>query len=198
MRKVTGHERKLAREAFDAIFTNPDPYGEPFRSDLPARRLIYPTRGYYLTALQFSALQQAAITTGDSTAYIIDVRSWPQIGWSDNRRVLWAVDLNDYRSYWEPPADAWWVMIENAIFSPTGRWGVLISDEAHAISAGSTEFDIALSAGLGPGNTGASEDWLAYWRTMAQDGADISWLRLHLAHIYGAPAAERLLTPYPW
>ena len=70
--------------------------------------------------------------------------------------------------------------------------------EAHAISAGSTEFDIALSAGLGPGNTGASEDWLAYWRTMAQDGADISWLRLHLAHIYGAPAAERLLTPYPW
>jgi len=120
-------ERRV-RPARDRVFANLDPFGQPFTARLSDRDLLFPV-SFELEAGQLAALRGAAATVGDDSAFLLLLAGTP-----------------DEPHYWElPSADAspyepFDFLLENALLSPSGQWGMLISSEDHAVIAGAPVF----------------------------------------------------------
>jgi hypothetical protein len=177
-------ELPAVRAATSAVFKNLDPYDVRFTPAIKHRFVLFPVDHYQLTFEQFRALAQAAAIESDDFAYQFDVEQWPKFGWDERRREYWRIQLDDYVSYERPPDDANIVIMQNAVVSPRGAWGLVISDENHAIVGGSDEFAGVLLRDLGVSEQEMMDRWIAVWRRNRDElGYDASWLRDQLAHL---------------
>lgn len=120
------------RRIWDSVFTSDDPFGWPFRSNIHEPLVFHPTDGYHLSVEQYAAVLRAAKTIGDSE-FIVSITE----GEGDviERGEHWACKCPAYSDYLGLP-----LVLENSVYSPTSRWGLMVSHEQHAVVGGSVTF----------------------------------------------------------
>lgn len=133
-RLLTRQEKLAAARAWSQVFKSTDPFGWPFEDAISSGRLLYPTDGCHLFADQLQALRFAALEAGDSACYLAVVEGKATLAGSDEERV-YALNLDDFDGYSQLN-----LTLENAIFSASGSWGLLISHEMHAVIGGARSF----------------------------------------------------------
>lgn len=122
-----------AFEAYDKIFTVREGYENFFTQQIQKKGVIAPA--FFTLGNDYaSAFLEAATRTGDKTFYI-----------STTERVVpgpndWLVplDIDSLREY--ETYDGIYHNVDNAIYSPTGKWGIWFSNDLYALIGGSTEF----------------------------------------------------------
>ena len=91
--------------------------------------------------------------------------------------------------------DEWPALTEYALYSPSGRWGILTSLEWCGIAVGSFGFRSHLSSA--PEFADSSGKFLEYWR----DSRDrlkgrTSWVPALIENVYGATQAAKILSDF--
>jgi hypothetical protein len=140
MKVVSSHEeRAAAAKAWNRVFRSTDPFGWPFSSSVSTGRVLYPTDGCQLSREQFNAVAEMAANKGEARCYLAVVEGHAAIDPSDDTKIF-VVDLSDFDAY-----SGLHLTLENALFSVSGAWGILISHEMHGVLGGNsaliTEFD---------------------------------------------------------
>ena len=120
------------REAWNAVFAGRDPFVDSLQQDLKRCGLFFPTDGYHLTDEQFRSVMSAARAVGDSQFVVSEVE---YAGDFFRRGRHWLCPVDEFASYVELP-----LVLENAVYSPAGKWGLLVSHEQHAIVGGVGSF----------------------------------------------------------
>lgn len=134
-------EMGIIKSYFCKIFKTNNPFGQMFQQDVTSRLLIYPTDGTYLDDLQFNALLETVKVIGESGFYISEVEAEPDpfILKNDNEIYHPAHWICDFPTNFDEYRDLT-IVLDNALFSREGKWGMLISNEGHAVLGGTVEF----------------------------------------------------------
>lgn len=120
------------RQCWREVFVSNNPFSYPFGEDVEACVAMYPTSGYALGEEQYDAVVRAAQTVGGTTFYLSVVE---RAGDFLDHDEHWLCTLPSYQAYNSLP-----VVIENALYSTEGGWGILLSHEQHAVVGGSQTF----------------------------------------------------------
>lgn len=185
------HHLTVAKAAFQSVFRCPDPFNEPFQPRLTERLILYPI-SYEFEEHEYAAVAAAAGSLGESTAFITltEISEGQEVLFEDLEH--WQIDLG-YYPYEALLKQEWSPIMENAIYSTQGSWGLVISHEQHAVVGGPPRFIEALKANL-PGGESQVHEFLDTWKDNRDRlGYQIDWLQRLLAHVYGADRAQRLL-----
>jgi hypothetical protein len=182
-----------AAPALRKVFVHEDPYDRPFASSVEARALLYPvslTLGSTEVPL-LEAIVLAATKLGDLGFYLsIIERPTPQ---AQNELYHWHFSFTDMDAYLSLDYPS---ILEHTLYSPSGRWGLMISHEDHALLGGTWTFFKTMKKII-PGFDDIRQvhGFLAYWEYWwKRCEADISWIPGLLTHVYDAKTARQLLT----
>jgi hypothetical protein len=204
-----------AGEVVDMVFANFDSFGKPFQPSIASRLILYPL-AFWLATEELSGLRRAAAQIGDDGFY-----EWMCESPGHNEplhgrlsKPEWDRDFDQHPPRYyavsddiEPPSDRF---LETAWLSSSGRWGMIISHEDHAVIGGTTDFIDALRKHLPaleipqeirPDGTLEPAEWIAiddqvtaFIRAATEWSHDPgAWLPDHLAHIYGDGAVDSLI-----
>jgi hypothetical protein len=182
--------------AFAQVFASCYPYGEPFRPELRHRLVV----GLILDELvpnQFEALAAAASAVGDEEMLYAEVargeeecEHWPAVDPVDLARF----SLNEYDAYFRQPTSPQ----TTALWSPSARWGLLITTDWYGLVAGVAEFDAVFRRTwppwppdpARPDAVPVERQVESFVQTMRDEPAR---LEQTLAHMYGPRQARALL-----
>ncbi len=114
------------------IFKNNDPFEDPFVESIKDRLLFYPTYGYHLSNDQYCAFVNAAKDNGDD-GFFLSVTEYE--GNFLVKGEHWFCEYPEYNEYLRIP-----LVLENALYSENGLFGIIVSHEDHAMVAGKDEF----------------------------------------------------------
>ena len=188
-RELTQKEwREAGAPARNRIFASDDPYEEPFLAEVGSRGLLFPL-AYAHAGRELDAIRAAAASLGETTCYLqlylFGEDEWP----------YWELDLTEVDPYEGIP-----FIRENSLFSRAGAWGVLVSDENHALVAGDETFVQTLVSGLDPPDLDAHAlRFLAHFEDLrATFGQGYEWLPVLLTHLYGEEHARELAERGGW
>ncbi|MMZ54642.1 hypothetical protein D1872_164670 [compost metagenome] len=124
---------------FYKVFKNTDPFGELFHDSIEHRLILCPVKQYRLNKDQYHALLQATKAEGDTIFYITETEledcfsiAEPHFIQPRSWQCSLQLSFDDY--------DDNWFYLENTIYSPNGKWGLMISHEDHAVLGGSKLF----------------------------------------------------------
>lgn len=168
--------------AFNKVFQNKDPFGELFTDSIGERLLLCPTNGFYLDEDQFNALIKTISYIGESNFILSEIEgecfSQP-ISETDYEHGHWEVTLPISYSDYQKAV----LVVENAIYSQSGRWGVMISHEDHAIIGGTNEF-IEKFKKCYPNWTDGINNFKAKWEYNKKHyDSNLEWIPMFLDHI---------------
>ena len=204
-----------ANAAFTRIFASANPFRPPFLPVVEKRALLYPLEGCELYAEQFEALVAAARQVGETEMFISsvellkdphDASQW------DESRTHYRIDLNPeaYEEVMNSPLG----LMRHAIYSVRSRWGLMVSEEMHALIGGPSAFVNALLGSLPPPidlfrREGIEVDpsispkmtsqeqmlraWVLSWKELHMIGSRIDWLPALVGSIVGLEQANVLL-----
>lgn len=180
--------RESGAPARNRIFASDDPYEEPFLAEVGSRGLLFPM-GYAHEGHELEALRAAAGSVGETTCYL------QLYLFGEDESPYWELDLSE-----SDPYDGIPFIRENSLFSQEGGWGLLVSDENHALVAGDETFVQTLVSALDPPDLDAHAlRFLAQWVELrARAGRGYDWLPVLLAHLYGEGRAADLLERAGW
>lgn len=169
------------KKAFSNIFTSANPFEAAATSELSARVVLYPTNLYYLDEEQFRALM-AAITILDEAKFYIsftELKDAPfTAGGPKGEIANWECEKLTYEEYLSID-----LFMENAIYSASGTWGILLSHELHALFVSSDGFWNNFSKNYRNWKRDI-QDFVKLWeRWKVNRGVDISWLPTLLNHL---------------
>lgn len=189
MKQFTEKEFKtIAEKAFLKVFAGIDPYDEPFRPNVTPRLLLYPFR-WYLSDPWLTPLVETMEILGEE-GFFVSALSRP-LEDENSQPYHWYIPLSEAGGYGSVVYSQ-----ENAIYSKNGTWGIICSDEDHAIIGGPellivnmqkavTDMDFRIQHFI--------ETWKSYYQT---NDIAIQWLFPMLSHIYGVNAAQNILLKY--
>jgi hypothetical protein len=215
-----------AGDAFRRVFKSTNPVGTPFTEAMSRRAILLNMGTFMLDADQFAALSAAAQSVGDhgfyqtmterATSAWRDLRTGTvgsaigsearplegtepppfaghvnieqvDVGPQDWYFEVWDTSYHDNRRA---------STLENALVSPSGRWGILFSQADQFLVGGEGEF-VDEFLDLCPGDRQSVVDWLYHVRfgpgSRHRQGSDPPWLAESLRHVYGEDEAARLL-----
>jgi len=166
----------------------PDPFGEPFTAAITQRCVLYPVlfdAGYPWRL----AIAIAAATVGDVAVFRTDTEHARGRSWHLYTQLTDQDTGFPYKS-----AES---MVEYALYSPAGSWGVLVSHESHAVAGGSARFIATLAANLTQPLAQQLDAFLREWKWRQTEWkSQLDWLPQLLRHLYGAERAAALLIQY--
>jgi len=128
-----------AKNSFERIFISTDPFAWPFHERIKDYIFFYPTEGYALTKKQYVAIMRAAEKLEDNTFYHSVVEAEDDIVNEKDildRNIHWLCENPDYKEYFSIVT----FPLECGLYSEKGNWGILISQEEHAIVGGTNSF----------------------------------------------------------
>jgi hypothetical protein len=169
--------------AFWSLFQSVDPFDEPLRPGVEARALLYP-ESYMLEEAEFAAVARAGREVGDTHVIVSITEEFGVTAGADANH--WQLRGTDYAAYQRLASVG---VLENALYSPSGRWGLLMSHEQHAIAGGTARFIhelLATHPEWQKSPTRFVDDWLYRHH---HDHVDASWVPQVLRHVYGSGAA---------
>lgn len=182
-------EIEEARTAFETVFQTADPFDQPFQAMIKARDLMYPV-GFCLDTSEIRVIASAAAQIGEREAYISITEGYRRTEWVAHDH--WRISLSE-DFYPALLSGGFAPIMENAIYSVAGSWGILISHEQHAVVGGSREFVTEVNRHL-PEPRERLTNFLAFWEENRERfKADLSWIRILLEHLYGSEQAAQLL-----
>lgn len=188
LRVITESEyNQKAEKAFRTVFKVYGPFGELFTPLISERTLIYPA-WYSLTESQLQALVQAVKSVGDDAFYL----SLLERIQDPDEAQHWFIPLDDVETYRSVP---WPVRgLENALYSPTGRWGIKFTMDQYAIVGGSRIFMDTLFAHLSISvDEQAHKFLLDHKPDQDTSDHDLRWLTGFLTNLYGQAKARKML-----
>lgn len=178
------NELKQFKDAFYKIFNSNDPFGQMFNDSIEKRMILCPLDGFCLTKEQFEALVGAINTVGDTKINVSEVESETDCfavqGNNDKYQCQhWRLDKGIlYNEYFRLP-----IIVENAIFSPNGKWGILISHEEHAVIGGTDEFINAFKE-LYPLWEEGQKNFEMQWNYNKNEyRSDVDWISKFINHV---------------
>ncbi len=188
-RPLSEHEyREEAHRAFSAVFRSDDPFDEPFTPSIRHRAILYPVT-YELEPSELQAIATAARTVGDD-AFYFSVLERPAESEQD-RPYHWFIPLEDRNTY---HSLGYPFVLENAIYSPKGLWGMMVSQEQHALVGGCDIFLNTLYAHLPVSEDEQVREFLITWKDNRDRlGSKTDWLPRFMTHVYGPEKAQQLL-----
>jgi len=170
---------------FRSVFRNVDPFNAPFSDTVESKALLYPV-AYVLDRAEFVAVFQAASAVGDAAICASVVEGRVPVP----RGPHWRLEHWEYDEYRELQDLG---VLENALYSPTGKWGLLVSHEQHALVGGSAVFVSALAKTF-PDFEGSIDRFLAFWReNEVRHNSDTTWIKGLFVHLFGPDHAQAML-----
>jgi hypothetical protein len=170
IKRVT--DTRLLSQAFDHIFKTLDPFTQAAQPDVPVRRVLYPTFGYHLDANQYEALTGALFDCGEQEFFISIVEYELKYNGPFTAGDHWICESPSYTEYTNLP-----LVLENALYSINGLWGILVSHENHALMACHTSFWDVFQKYY-PDWEQDQKRFVEYWKyNQNAYGSDISWLQ---------------------
>lgn len=172
---------KRAKANFDKVFTGDDAYGEPFHKEIKERQLLFPYR-YQLKWEEYGPWVDPIIKTlrdfGEK-GFFVSAINRPKVA-DQKSPYHFYVPIDEILLYGRKIYDQ-----ENAVYSENGLWGIICSDEDHALIGGPRRLiDNLLS--FVPNINDRLDDFINYWKYYEEKNqVDISWLPKVLGHIYG-------------
>jgi hypothetical protein len=168
------------RQCFNRVFISRSPWEPAGVATLPCRAVLYPTDGYQLTKEQYHAVRSAMGIVNDRTFALSPVEAEPEArNWhaaEDFLRHYVGTDApyGEYVRHSYP--------IENAIYSTTGTWGILLSHEYHGLLVCNRPFWNAFSATY-PQYRADLREFLSKWSEHRCAGIDTAWLDPFVQHL---------------
>jgi hypothetical protein len=162
MQKITDIEAiKNLERNFHKVFKNIDPFDNCFTDNIQAKLLLFPTDGYYLQEEQFNVLRRAISYFGEADFFISEIEGdcfSESLSSGSYEHSHWGgATSSTFEDYTDIP-----IVIENAVYSTCGNWGVIISHEGHAVLGGSIEL-IELVQSLYPQYVTCKQRFIEYW-----------------------------------
>ena len=182
-----------AKNAFGRVFRSADPFDQPFVSEVRRKRILFPVP-YELDQRRLSAILTAAKGLGEEKAYVSLIE-----GCDDDfeAREHWSVDLT-LELYPSLRATGWFPLMENAVYSQRGTWGLIVSHEQHAVLGGRERFAEVLSETLGQAEADVPE-FLETWKANRERlQSDVAWVPVLMEHLFGRARAQDLLVAASW
>lgn len=142
---LDNQELLTLKQAFYKIFKGTNPFEEIFNGNIEERLILFPIDGMYLDAFQFNAVNEASQAVEDTKMYISEIEVEEGINsdcfyFPKNKEMPHPAHkvFDSPFSYDEYISSS--IILESALYSPTGKWGVMLSHEEHAVVGGSTTF----------------------------------------------------------
>jgi len=132
------HDTSAIRSSWERIFSTNNPFGWPFCAKFDFCRIFYPTQGYHLSRNQYSVVIDVLDAIGENR-FLISIVESDGLSFLDRNWGHWLCTRPSFEEYLDIP-----LTLENALYSESGRWGVLISHEDHALIGGDESFMRAL------------------------------------------------------
>jgi hypothetical protein len=167
------------------IFNGSDIYSDPFAKWVNEKDLLCEVL-YELKSPTLESVVQAASAVGDKGFYVslqFDIGpSWDQ---------HWYVPFGDLNSY----KHIFKLRVENFIFSPNAKWGVITSEEDFAIIGGANEFMTIFRENI-PDLKNQLHEFLLRRQYEAQRNYKVGWVPSVLKYLFGEDKAKYYLNLY--
>lgn len=176
---------KKAKEPFNSIFATVDPYGEPFRKNIQHRLFLYGFR-WELHDPWISPLVETMNEVGEKGFYVTALeRPAPE---DQIQPYHWYIPLSEVSSYGSVVFSQ-----QNAIYSTSGKWGIICSDEDHALVGGDKQLIDNILASVPDLDDRLNQFFDAWKYYNKKNKVDIQWIVPMLSHVYGSEKAEKLI-----
>jgi len=189
MRALTEDEfEREAKGVYEQVFNSTSAFEMPFVASIQARAILFPI--HYIMEKPFRrALMKAAKDLNEESFYLSVLERPPAE--KQDRAYHWHIGFKEvdlYESLGYP------FVLENAIYSDRGSWGLMFSHEGHAVIGGPENFLESVIKAL-PDGMKHVEKFIAHWKgNQARFGSDLEWVRKLLNHIYPDGIPEQLLS----
>lgn len=187
-RFVEKEYKTRAEKAFLDVFAGTNPYDAPFQPVITPRLLLYPFR-WYLSDPWLIPLVGTMESLGEE-GFFVSALSRP-LEQENGQFYHWYIPFSEIDKYGSEVYSQ-----ENVIYSTNGTWGIICSDEDHAIIGG-PELLIANIQKTVTDMDFRIQQFIDMWKSYHQtNGVDIQWLFPMLSHIYGVSFAKHILFQY--
>jgi hypothetical protein len=176
--------QKNINKIYQSVFASEDPYGSPFQPSIKPRQLLYWFRyGLLDTEPWLIPVTNAIKAIGEKGFYLTILER------GGAEPYHWYVPLDEAHLY----IDKIYPLC-NAIYSVKGLWGIICSEQDHAVVGGSEFFVDIIQKSI--------SDWdyritlfLNTWKEYHEQNKDINidWLPNFFMHIYGDKIPEVIL-----
>jgi hypothetical protein len=177
--------REKLEPIYRVVFANNDPYDAPFQPIIQPRLLLFEFQ-WSLSEPWLTPVVLAAKDLGEEGFYVSALgRPEPE---KQTQPYHWYVPLKEADSYGSVV-----ISQENAIYSINGWWGIICSDEDHAL-VGGPEVLIGNIRKAVPDLEQRVYEFLDMWKHYHErNNVKLNWMPLMLTHIFGPEKAEDLL-----
>jgi hypothetical protein len=189
MKQFTEKEFKTRVEiVFLKVFAGTNPYDEPFQPIITPRLLLFPFT-WYLSDPWLTPLVKTMEILGEEGFFVSALSR--SLAEEQSQTYHWYIPLSEAGKYGSVVYSQ-----ENAIYSTNGTWGIICSDEDHAIIGGPKLLIANIQKSVADMDF-RIQQFIEMWKHFHQmNGIDIQWLFPMLSHVYGVEAATRILFRY--
>jgi hypothetical protein len=180
------------------IFVHDDLFTAPFNPSV-SERLLVALYQYVIEPPLTTAVLNAASKIGDEGCYL-------SLLWKRNDGTAiehWYIPLSEFEDAYVDYNHPSWVgrenrcfnVVESAIYSPHGRWGVAVTHEWFGLIGGTPEFVNEIRASM-PDVDQQVLQFLEYFKHFKESYgrlATLEWIRPLLVHTYGEESTQLLM-----
>ncbi|MEM7758681.1 MAG: hypothetical protein AAF298_11220 [Cyanobacteria bacterium P01_A01_bin.40] len=189
--------RQEAKPMLRKVFVDDDPYGAIFVPEVPEKRIIY---GRYAEPFPplMDGIIKGAMELGDKGFYHTAI--W--LSKTEPVRHCY-ISFAEYNLPWKEQNEKEWAAIEmfhcleNAVYSPSGKWGCIFAHEHHSLIAGTKEMMNAIQETIPDLDFEKQiHDFITHWQYYNYNGFHTSWILALLTQLCGGEQAQTLLDKY--
>jgi hypothetical protein len=170
------------KSSYERIFLSTSPFDHMYQYHIAEKMIVFPIDGTHLTEDKYHALVQAAAFINDTAFYVSEIEMPEGFDrpYDPERATHWKSSAAcPYAAYRNTT-----IVLENALYSPSGQWGVILSAEDHAVVGGSREFMAAFKHSY-PQWPLDLEAFASYWSEYGKSrNMDVTWLSDYIHYIY--------------
>jgi len=172
------------KTAYYNVFKNRDAFGRMFQEHI-TERIVLQLSAYHLKKNQFTALMKTLEAMGEKSFYLSEIEfsdCFDSLDQNKDDTYIYKNDIFPTNISYEEYANLL-IVLENALYSPTGKWGVIISHEDSAVIGGTHEF-MTLFKKFYPHWENDLKDFIETWKFHAETyKVKVSWLPDFLKYV---------------
>jgi hypothetical protein len=172
-------DSKLMKESFCQVFKSHNPFEPAGRDDMPIKTILFMTDSYHLEQQQFYALANTLNDLAESEFFVTEIEGVANpFDTINSKRDSWLCVNSTFKEYTQIPTG-----IENAVYSKSGSWGILLSHELHGLLVCEDRFWSVFQKWY-PLWEDDVRGFIEFWRTNEKEnGVKHKWLRPLLSHL---------------
>lgn len=171
-------------QSWHTVFAAGNAFGFPFRNRFRWAMIFCQTEYYELTEPQFDAIMKAARAIDDGTLMFATEEGW-EINFAPKGDKYWELENATYEDHLNLG-----LFKESAHWSTTGQWGLLISDEFHAVVGGTDDFMRALRKAYPKWRDDLAEAREVWADSLFSRSPHLGWIDKVVAHYEIAPDSD--------